>query len=149
MNVSNPILTMLHKRMRNLFKQKDLDRVKVWADILQNQDNLWKKVLSNSAGKKILIATSTGGHAAITPIESLLAVALTLRGAEVHFLLCDKFLPACLQATSTLFPDGEFVYHGPSKSLCDGCFQSGRDSYESLGLMLHHYSDFIAREEID
>ena len=60
MNVSNPILTMLHKRMRNLFKQKDLDRVKVWADILQNQDNLWKKVLSNSAGKKILIATSTG-----------------------------------------------------------------------------------------
>src|SRR3989338_270259 len=122
MNVSNPILTMLHKRMRNLFKQKDLDRVKVWADILQNQDNLWKKVLSNSAGKKILIATSTGGHKAVIPIESLLAVALTLRGAHVHFLLCDKFLPACLQATSNLFEGEEFVSHGPAKMLLHDLF---------------------------
>lgn len=121
-----------------------------WEALLNHDRILWKKKRDVAVGgTKILIASSTGGHAAITPMESLLAVALTLRGAEVHFLLCDKFLPACLQATSTLFQEGEFVSHGPSKSLCNGCFQSGRDSYEPLGLTLHRYSDFITREEMD
>lgn len=148
MNISNSILTMFHKRVRNLFKQKDLERVNVWADILQNQDDRWKKVLSNSAGKKILIATSTGGHKAVIPIESLLAVALTLRGAQVHFLLCDKFLPACLQATTTSFNTlEEFPKYGPQKSLCDSCFNTGYEMYRPLNLPIHLYSELVTKKE--
>ncbi len=148
MNVSNSIFTMFYKRVKNLFKPKDLDRVKVWIDILQNQDNLWKKELSNSVGKKILIATSTGGHKAVIPVESLLAVALTLRGAQAHFLLCDKFLPACLQAITTSFnTKEEFPKHGPQKSLCNNCFKTGYEMYKPLGLPIHLYSRLVSQDE--
>jgi hypothetical protein len=99
-------------------------------------------------GPKVLIATSTGGHTAVTPVESLLAVALTLRGASVHILLCDEFLPACLQAWEKMFPEqGEFVKYGPSQRLCETCFAPAYQMYQSLGLPVHRYSEFIQAHE--
>lgn len=99
-------------------------------------------------GPTILIATSTGGHRALTSVESLLAVALTLRGADVHFLLCDGVLPACMQATIGQFRDqSEFVRHGPAQSLCDDCFAIGYATYRPLGLPVHRYSRLITRSE--
>ena len=50
-----------------------------------------------------MIATSTCGHFASTCNESLFGIVLTLYSAEVSFLLCDRFLPACLKAMSTIF----------------------------------------------
>ena len=41
-----------------------------------------------------VIGTSVGGYLPGVHLESMLAVALTLRGAQVHLLLCDEFLPA-------------------------------------------------------
>lgn len=124
----------------------------------ENDDNIWEKLctgnrqwdkgLSAAKGSRILVATSTGGHPAVTPIESLLAAALTLHGAQVHFLLCDKVLPACLLATTTSFKNqSEFPEFGPQKSICDTCFKTGMDIYKPLELPIHLYSELVTLDE--
>jgi hypothetical protein len=95
-------------------------------------------------GPNILLASSVGGHAPVVALDSVLALALTMRGARVHFLLCDKFLRACEQCLVKDFPDqSEFVVSGPSKRLCDSCFGAGHRTYEQLGLPIHRYSHYV------
>lgn len=119
-----------------------------WTEILKADHALWHEARNAAKdGPKVLLATSTGGHQHVTPIESMLAVALTLRGANVHFLLCDEFLPACLQAMSIEFWNtSSFARHGP-KSLCSHCFQAGQAAYQPLGLPIHFYSRLVSSAE--
>ncbi|MCK6625150.1 MAG: capsule biosynthesis protein [Anaerolineae bacterium] len=119
-----------------------------WTDLLKSDQATWRKYRENAQnGPLVLIATSTGGHRAVSPIESLLAIALTLRGANVHILLCDRFLPACSQAVNIEFwSQAEFVNHGP-KSLCDDCFYAGLAVFEPLELPIHTYNEWVTPEE--
>jgi hypothetical protein len=121
-----------------------------WAVVLGENDAIWDAALAKAKeGPKVLIATSTGGHVAMTLVESLLAVALTLRGAQVHLLLCDHLLPGCLQAMLAFTPDlKEFVENGPQQHLCRSCYGPSNTLYQSLGLPVHRYSDFITSEEL-
>lgn len=120
-----------------------------WKQILKSDRTRWSEISKAAkGGLRVLIATSVGGHKPAMPMESLLAVALTLRGADVHFLLCDGVLPACMQATIGQFRDqSEFVRHGPVRSLCDNCFAIGYATYRPLGLPVHRYSRLITRTE--
>jgi len=122
-----------------------------WAKLLRSECVRWQELREAAEnGPKVLIATSTGGHRAVAALESLLAVALTLRGANVHVLLCDKVLPACLQSVAIEFrSQGAFVKHGPQQTLCDACFETGRRIYEPLGLPIHLYSELITQSEQD
>ncbi|MCU0534212.1 MAG: hypothetical protein MUD14_09990 [Hydrococcus sp. Prado102] len=149
---------MLKDRIQKLVNQilghsptpiKSIGKHPDWESFLQPESKYWKSAIKKAkGGPKVLIATSTGGHTAVTPIESLLAVALTLRGASVHILLCDEFLPACLQAWVKAFPDQEeFVKDGPKNKLCEACFAPAYQMYRSLGLPVHRYSDFITPQE--
>lgn len=126
----------------------------------RNQQPDWQKVLRQDAaqweaahaatgeGPRVLIATSVGGHTPGTVVESMLAVALTLRGARVHVLLCDELLPACLRAESRQFPDQqEFARYGPARTLCGTCFAPADRMYQSLDLTVHRYSDLVTEEE--
>ena len=66
-----------------------------WRSILEQDRARWDAARARArGGPKILIATGVGGHPYAAALESLLAVALTLRGADVHLLLCDAVLPA-------------------------------------------------------
>src|SRR5215210_7799336 len=72
------------------------EEIEDWMRVLQTDRRKWdaaRKAARN--GPKILIATSVGGHKPVVAVETALAMALTLQGAEVHFLLCDGALPAC------------------------------------------------------
>lgn len=122
----------------------------VWGPLLDRDGQLWDAALEQaSRGRKILVATSVGSHLAGTTLESALAVALTLRGAEVHLLLCDAVLPACLSCWSDLYPDHEkFSQEGPGKD-CAACFEPADRMYKSLGLAVHRYGDFLSPAEID
>jgi hypothetical protein len=116
-----------------------------WSAILQQDRSVWNEALTRArGGPKILIATGVGGHPYAAALESLLAVALTLRGANVHFLLCDSVLPACELADTTWFPDEEqFVRLGPQRSLCNVCFSPAHNAYGVLGLPVHLYSECL------
>lgn len=125
-----------------------------WQKILPSRSSEWQRNKNESrSGPRILIATSSAGHPVMAPIESALAVALTLRGANVQFLLCDQFLPTCWQALSTQFSDiAEFARFGLSKSKCRKCYPRGKTIRQPLGLPTYIYRDLVTskeREEAD
>jgi hypothetical protein len=121
-----------------------------WERIIKKQRVEWEQVLDRAQkGPKILIATSTGKEGMARPVESLLAVALTLRGANVHILLCDQFLPACSIALSTSVPDlSEYVTHGLTQRKCPECHQKGVSIYEAIGLPIFFYSRLVSQGDI-
>jgi len=133
----------LFKKIRNqVIPDRD------WLPLLKNHSAPWEEAKARADGPRVLIATGTGGHRAVTPVESLLAVSLTLRGARVEFLLCDRILGACLQMVSTdeKVP-GEFVARGPAAALCEDCSTRGRACYDPLGLPVRFYGDYLTEEE--
>jgi hypothetical protein len=117
-----------------------------WTAILSSERSSWDQVVAAArGGQRVLVATSVGSHLAGTSLESVLAAALTLRGAEVDVLLCDTALPACLAADVTWYPNQrQFAHHGPSRDLCRGCFDSGAAVYRGLGLRVRTYSEYLS-----
>ena len=95
----------------------------------------------------MLLATSMGGFAPATAIEGLLGVSLTLRGARVRFLLCDKALPACLQ-THDMPPDpGLLARYELESALCNACYGRGSAAYATHGLPVWRFSEFVSSDE--
>lgn len=120
-----------------------------WDKILGNDGESWEKSLASvDNSKKVLIATSIGSHLAAMQMETSLAVALTLRKAEVHVLLCDGILPGCQMCEPRFFSDPKkFVSGGPQESLCQDCFRPGKKVYEQIGVKVHAYSDYLTQED--
>jgi len=123
--------------------------LRLWDDLIRREGATWERARSDaSGGPVVMIATSTGGHPAVMPVESMLAVALTLRGADVRVLLCDRVLTACLQATREELPSvSSFVRQGP-RPLCSSCFRSGMTTFGSLGLPILRYSELVTAADI-
>ena len=120
--------------------------------LLTKERSRWDQArFAASGGPHVLLATSTGGHPSVTQVESLLAMALTLRGARVSLLLCDAALPACEECMLIVFKSVEqFAADGPSPSRCAPCFGNGQKLYDLLGLQVLRYSSFLddaSREE--
>ncbi|MFZ0708437.1 MAG: hypothetical protein WAM53_00200 [Terrimicrobiaceae bacterium] len=112
--------------------------------LMTSERSRWDQARSAATtGPHVLLATSTGGHPSVTQLECLLAMALTLRGARVSFLLCDAALPACEECMLKVFDSVEqFVANGPSFR-CPPCFENGRKLYDLLGLKIFTYSTFL------
>ncbi|BCB28707.1 hypothetical protein SKTS_35930 [Sulfurimicrobium lacus] len=120
-----------------------------WQSILGNSQGQWQAAFTAAKqGKKVLIATSIGSHLAAMQMETALAVALTLRGADVHALLCDELLPGCQMCEPRFFPSSKrFADYGPTKDLCRDCYRPGRRVYEDIGIKVHAYSDSLTEED--
>lgn len=138
------LLRHLARRYRLRTKQPN------WDTILAKDRSIWDSAMAAAKnGPKILIATSIGAYLAGTSMESLIAVALTLRGAEVHILLCDSILSACLACSSYMYPNHKkFAKYGPTTD-CNTCFNSAYDMYRSLGLTcIQKYSHLLSSTEL-
>lgn len=119
-----------------------------WDALLTKESRVWSKAKKNAQnGPGVLIATTVGGFAALSSLESLLAIALTLRGARVHTLLCNATLPTCLRVEYPTIPDPQVIAdYGIQGRLCDGCQQTGNYLFEPLGLHNHKLGDLIEDE---
>jgi hypothetical protein len=97
---------------------------------------------------RVLVATSLGLHAAVAPIDSLVAAALKTRGAKVDVLLCDGALPACQLNECAWFsnPD-KFIATGPD--LCGPCFTGGSRMFSGLGVNVIRYSEILEAGEAE
>lgn len=120
-----------------------------WDIILQKDNSLWNTAISSQKHQRVLVATSVGAFLSGTTLESLLAVALTLRNIEVHILLCDKVLSACMECMLGLnISEKQLAKFGPQKYLCNTCFYYANKMYKSLGLKVHYYSNFLTDKDI-
>lgn len=105
------------------------------------------KVAEAKGGPKVLVATGIGGNSSLTPLDAVFALALTLRGAEVHFFLCDKALQGCQNAYGAdVDAQKAFVDAGPSQ--CEWCFDVGLRTFSQLGLPIHCLSELLSEEDI-
>lgn len=90
------------------------------------------------------MASAIGSYAHAVTLESALAVALTLRGAEVHAFLCDGQMTACAECEASLYPDIEtFARSGPTQDLCRDCTWPATDVYAQLGIHVHRFSEWL------
>jgi hypothetical protein len=120
-----------------------------WKRRIREEAGVWEEARARShGGPKILLATGPGGYDAGATLESLLGVALTLRGADVRTLLCDEALPACFQGRSVLYPSvSRYAEKGPAVDLCGSCYGSGRRLYEALGFPVSTIGEFLSAED--
>jgi hypothetical protein len=120
-----------------------------WPRLLADNRELWDAARRQAAGgPSVLIGSTVGGYGAGSVFESMLAIALTLRGANIHTLLCDRALPGCQRAEYTDVPDPRVLveYRLPER-LCDTCFATGRYNFAPLGLTDHRVSGLATRTE--
>ncbi len=98
--------------------------------------------------RRVLLGTNIGGYLNGLTMESMLAAALRMRGHDVHVLLCDTVLPACMDCTITRLGTPErMARSGPRRLLCPGCFAAGRRTYEEIGATVHSYSSLLTPED--
>ncbi len=115
----------------------------MWSRILRRDAAIWDKARQSAEkGPRVLVATSMGGYFHGSVVESTLAVALTLRGAQVDVLLCDRFLPAC-QLTKIGSAPPEVLAGAREQPRCAPCLATGRSVFAPLGLPIHQYSDLV------
>ena len=144
-------LTLLRTAQRVVRAIKpDIDQPD-WRPVLRASASEWRQAIDDArGGPRVLMATAVGGHVPSTIVESLLAVALTLRGAHVRILLCDETLPACLRSHVTaVSSDAAFVRDGPQASGCIRCWSSGSAMFETLGLPVHTLGALLSSTERD
>lgn len=120
-----------------------------WRQILGDDYPRWQAtVTALPADAPRVLLGSTVGNPYITTLDSLLAVALTLRGARPHMLLCDESLPACQESVAQRMPnEREFVKHGPRRALCAACHRSANRLYSELGAAVEHLGAHVTDRE--
>lgn len=125
--------------------------------LIKTNMELWKEALSKRDDSKRILISNLGGRFFTVSIEMILTIALTLRGAKVHILLCDESLPACELARNSLktmapnfnFKNAEnFIKYGPKRKICPVCFDRSNNMFKSLGIDIHYYSDFFNEDDI-
>jgi hypothetical protein len=135
-------------RLARLGRKARSDGHTDWYSFVANSNGAWKAAVERASGPRVLIATNTGINFAATRFDSLLAVALTLRGARVEFLLCNEALPACMSADQSWYPDyAEFERSGLSRDVCRHCFNPAKEKLARLGLPIRELGTYIPAEE--
>ena len=98
--------------------------------------------------RRVLMGTSVGGHPLAPLLDSIVGVALWLRGADVRFLLCNAALPACEHVTIGIFQTPEqFMRRGPQARACGSCFGRGSTYFAPLPIPVNRYRDFTSAAE--
>lgn len=114
--------------------------------VLVSQWDKWKKARGTARGKRILIATSMANYNHASVLERSLAVALTLRGARVEFLLCDSVLPAC-QMTKLHGCEPLHLLERPDTPRCANCLIEASRTFDPLGLTVRRFSEYLTEQD--
>lgn len=138
-------LRLIHLEIRNRFFG-----LPHWQVLRSPGASEWIKASAAASKPKVLVASSVGAHMAANTLDSLLAVALTLRGARVQGLLCDRALPACVACEVSWWPDHEhFAAYGPERTLCGPCFRPANSMWSRLGLEMQLIGRYASAAERD
>lgn len=130
-------------------KIENVDQLPDWWKLIDSDRSFWEDHQKRCLGApKILLPTTVGGLGALSSMESLLAVALTLRGFDVHVLLCDEALPACLRVEYTTIKNPEDIVTSEFHSIiCKTCQRTGDYLFTPLGIKVHRLSELIKDQQ--
>lgn len=154
LNTTEVVLSELNQADQKAKRPSELkstlwESVPPWAEVLNRDESAWTAARTAAkGGPKILITNVFGTDPSAVNVACMMAVALTLRGAEVHLLFCDGSLPACWVSQYEFVAAREFAMSGPPRSLCDTCAPGTNWAFNSLGLTVHRHSELITRDEI-
>lgn len=117
-----------------------------WSGLLSSEQTRWDAARAGATGRKALIATSLGssGWGAAAAMDAALGIGLTLREAQVRYLLCDGLLPACMECDASWYRDeARFAREGPDRRHCAACFEPADAAFRSTGLPVDLYSELL------
>jgi len=109
----------------------------------------WVNTKLNQDGPRVLIANSVPAFRNSLLIDSALAAALTLRGAQVDTLMCDRVLDACFNCKFTRMTDRQNFTNGEWRDIDTMCARCDRNAHvfsPNISNTLH-YSDYVAAED--
>lgn len=134
------------------YRQKNREPIVDWRHLIGSDLGRWASLIAarnaDAPAPSVLIPTMTGGHRVLNAVESLLAVALALRGARPEILLCDAVLPACTECHfNRSASSAQFAKAGPQEMLCSGCYPPARAMYDALGIKVHTLSSLLTLED--
>ena len=119
-----------------------------WRALIGADRARWDEARRAATGPHVLLGTSLGLFKWEINFDSALAVALTLRGARVHLLVCDHQLPACSPWLRQSMPaDFRPEVHTPQTTLCNGCLAPSLEVLTPLGLPVHRYGDLLRPDD--
>lgn len=95
---------------------------------------------------RVLIATSMPGYEAGSKLDSLINVALAMRGAQCDVLLCDAVLSACQLCKLPLNSPESLVKEGPGIR-CDSCRAMGAAMFTPLPNRIIPFSELLTEPE--
>ena len=133
--------------IKKIFKNNEVSFLsstsKKWRELRKSNIIEWENTLKyKKNGKKILIATSMGCYEHATIMESLLSVALLLRGANVEVLLCDNALPCCqMTKMSNVTPDKLLKRNNTPR--CETCCKLGNEIFKEIGIKINQFNNYI------
>lgn len=130
------------KRLTGWSRARKTRALGLWWQALLNLDETTQVCTGES--QRVLLATSLGAYQPASRLDSLLAMALKLRGAEPHVFLCDSFLPACQLVDAYFYPNQDkFLRHGSRHDVCRTCTEPTASVFEALDVPVHRFSSYV------
>lgn len=112
---------------------------------IQQESELWKLWIQKASGKRILIATSMSGYIHGSSMDRLLALALTEKGYQVAFLLCDSDLEGCQIIKFSSYKPEELMASANTPR-CGKCSSNIDVLFSPLGLPIYNFKSDRSEE---
>ena len=142
----SPLIKRLHKKYTNLISAGHA--IFDWSPFRKLIEQSEATNRSKNS-RRVLLGTVTGKHLVALNIENLVGAALRIRGHQVHALVCDGILPACLMCEYGLVSNmRSFVKKGARSYFCSGCQESAYQAYGSSGVTIHKISECLTDTDI-
>lgn len=130
-----PFIRGIKDFIKDNLNSREISRKKNLVNQILNK----KTVISNP---KTILFWSTGGMPDLLKIDATFALALKLRGHNVHVLICDGTYTACVKREiSDNFPISSW------ESKCKSCKQVNTNILLALGLDYSHIGDWVSQED--
>ena len=115
------------------------------VEALSKESALWEKWKQGASGKRILIATSMTGYIHGSSMDRVLALALTEKGHQVAFLLCDSDLEACQIIKFSSYKP-EQLMKSENTPRCSSCAPHINKLFAPLGLPIFNFKSDRSQE---
>ncbi|MBA2112900.1 hypothetical protein [Bremerella alba] len=123
-----------------------------WQQVLKDSSHIVNN-LPAPTGTRVLFATSWGSTEQCLVLESILAMALRMRGENPFMLRCDQTLPACEWNPNAKFvePYEDVESNNAAAArpeICIKCAHDSRQGYDPLPIETCAFSDYSKPEDL-